>query len=313
MSTMTVQQWLNRSGDEQMVLPTTESGDIEIGLVKYCDLDGEFHIYKGQGFHDDLLVSYYQVSNGPRLLECLLHLHKQEWITGQHIKDFLDCLTLRVYRDSNLSMREFFGVAGALDHQKLKVSCMEKAVKMFPDAACIAGNGQFAVVTHCRQTTVALWDNEEEAREAYNMIAKSGCCGKCTRDHRLIKMDTELIKWEQYNNPNLLIVNRISYALCLLERCHEQSLNNYKWAREINGGLNDHLLSVAVGVLKRILESDKKTPIADQNEPPLDLSKAHSQLGQSIKTDKQTDNLVQLLCLTSLKQSSTIPSAGSSS
>ena len=55
----------------------------------------------------------------------------------------------------------------------------------------ITGRGSFAVVAYCRSTTVTVWPTADAARAALDVIDETGCCGRCTRRHRLIPLDTK--------------------------------------------------------------------------------------------------------------------------
>lgn len=62
---------------------------------------------------------------------------------------------------------------------------------VFRDAAWVSGDGPFAVVVWCGVTHVSLHPDEPTAREELKTIGASGCGGRCTRDHELVRLDLD--------------------------------------------------------------------------------------------------------------------------
>lgn len=63
---------------------------------------------------------------------------------------------------------------------------------MFPRAAWIAGDGgPFAVVAWCGVTSVTLHGDAEAATAALVAVGATGCGGRCTRDHELVRLDLD--------------------------------------------------------------------------------------------------------------------------
>jgi hypothetical protein len=70
----------------------------------------------GQGCNGTYDIEADRVLSGAGLLDFLLQIHSKEWITGQHLKDFLDCVTCWVYRDHGKRFaQDFFDVAGGMN------------------------------------------------------------------------------------------------------------------------------------------------------------------------------------------------------
>lgn len=53
----------------------------------------------------------------------------------------------------------------------------------------VAGEGQFASVSRCRGTTVALYERLEHAEQAKRVIDSSACGGACSRRHEIVRLD----------------------------------------------------------------------------------------------------------------------------
>ena len=60
----------------------------------------------------------------------------------------------------------------------------------WPRAAWITGEGPFAVVAYCRVTTITLHTTMDGACSALDLIDAGGCGGRCTRHHKLIRLET---------------------------------------------------------------------------------------------------------------------------
>jgi len=62
---------------------------------------------------------------------------------------------------------------------------------MFQRAAWIAGDGPYAVLAWCGVTSVTLHPDETAAAQALEVVDGSGCGGRCTRDHELVRLDLD--------------------------------------------------------------------------------------------------------------------------
>lgn len=58
-----------------------------------------------------------------------------------------------------------------------------------PRAAWIQGSGDYALIAWCRVPTISLWSNPEDAAPAMSMIAATGCGGRCSGRHELVRID----------------------------------------------------------------------------------------------------------------------------
>lgn len=56
-----------------------------------------------------------RILSGGGFLDFLLHVHSKEWVTGQHIKDLLDCVACWTYRDHGKFPQVFFDVVGGMN------------------------------------------------------------------------------------------------------------------------------------------------------------------------------------------------------
>ncbi len=55
-------------------------------------------------------------------------------------------------------------------------------------AAWIHGDGQYALLAHCRVLTVTLWSTSAEAGESKREIDRYACGGLCTGAHEIIDL-----------------------------------------------------------------------------------------------------------------------------
>ena len=60
---------------------------------------------------------------------------------------------------------------------------------IWPRAAWVLGEGPYAVVAYCKVTTVTLHPDLDAARGALDFIGDFGCGGRCTRRHKLIRLE----------------------------------------------------------------------------------------------------------------------------
>jgi len=68
-------------------------------------------------------------------------------------------------------------------------ACREKAQRRWgKKAVWIQGDGQYALVAHCRALTVTLWPTMAEAHKQKEFIDKMACGGYCTTNHEIIDL-----------------------------------------------------------------------------------------------------------------------------
>lgn len=60
---------------------------------------------------------------------------------------------------------------------------------VWPRAAWVQGEGQYAAVANCGTTTVILKRTPQDARAAKQAIDRDGCGTRCTRQHTLVLID----------------------------------------------------------------------------------------------------------------------------
>ena len=61
---------------------------------------------------------------------------------------------------------------------------------LWPRAAWIVGEGEFAVLAHCRALTVSLWADAAAAEESKLFIDRSKCGGLCRGAHEVVHLNT---------------------------------------------------------------------------------------------------------------------------
>ena len=111
---LTVQQWLNKGGDD-FFLPFSPTGNIVCGLVRYDAEKDLFSIYTQAN-----MVTYdieaERILTSAAFTDWLWQLHHTDWFTGQHAKDFLDCLCCYIYREHNGQFPQpFYEVTNAIN------------------------------------------------------------------------------------------------------------------------------------------------------------------------------------------------------
>ena len=113
---LTIQQWLNSTGDDHVMKEhgiyrpmLTFEGDMFIGSVSYESKKGLFKIIMGGDYYGTYDMQISRISNIEGLLDFLLHIHQKEWITGQHLKDFLDCFFCVVHLKTGEFLTEYVG------------------------------------------------------------------------------------------------------------------------------------------------------------------------------------------------------------
>ncbi len=71
----------------------------------------------------------------------------------------------------------------------VEVDWKKRAKKRWPGAESIEGEGPIAVLAHCRDLTITLYENHAEANGAKEFIDKSACGGGCSpRRHEIVDM-----------------------------------------------------------------------------------------------------------------------------
>jgi len=112
---MTVQQWMNSPEQAEVAKPFPASGDIAIGTVRFDDEQQMFRIYMGGDYGDTYDIAADRILSGGGFLDFLLQVHSKSWVTAQHLKDLLDCVTCWAYRDHGKFPQMFFDVAGGMN------------------------------------------------------------------------------------------------------------------------------------------------------------------------------------------------------
>lgn len=59
-------------------------------------------------------------------------------------------------------------------------------------AVWVVGEGPYALLAHCRGTTVSLWTEQEDALSSKEFIDRLGCGGRCHRDHEIVRLELPL-------------------------------------------------------------------------------------------------------------------------
>ncbi len=112
---MTVQQWMNSGDAPQFHKPFLTDGDIVLGLVRFDNEHQVFRVYMGAGYNGTYDIDVDRILSGTGFLDFLLQVHSKEWVTGQHLKDLLDCVACWTYRDHGKFPQMFFDVAGGMN------------------------------------------------------------------------------------------------------------------------------------------------------------------------------------------------------
>jgi len=112
---MTVQQWLNSPEDPEVHKPFLPQGDITVGLVRFDAQTNVFRIYMGQGYNGTFEMEADRILSGGGFLDFVLQVHSKVWVTGQHLKDLLDCVTCWTYREHGKLPQAFFDVIGGMN------------------------------------------------------------------------------------------------------------------------------------------------------------------------------------------------------
>ncbi|GAA5117115.1 hypothetical protein JIN84_17885 [Luteolibacter yonseiensis] len=111
----TVQQWLNLPKSSSLYDPYPPAGDIEMGLVHFDAVQNAFKIYQGAECDGTYDINADRILSGAGFLDFLLQVHMKEWVTGQHLKDLLDCVTCWLHREHGKLPQDFFDVIGGMN------------------------------------------------------------------------------------------------------------------------------------------------------------------------------------------------------
>jgi hypothetical protein len=72
--------------------------------------------------------------------------------------------------------------------QRKAVKWEDIARRKWPNAVWVEGDGSFALLAHCRDLTITLWETRDKAKEAMQMIDRLACGGNCWRDHEIVDL-----------------------------------------------------------------------------------------------------------------------------
>jgi hypothetical protein len=86
------------------------------GHVRYDAVERVFRIHMGEAYFGTYDMEADRILSGGGFLDFLLQVHSKPWITGQHLKDLLDCVTCWIYRDHGQRLpQDFFDVIGGMN------------------------------------------------------------------------------------------------------------------------------------------------------------------------------------------------------
>ena len=91
-----------------------------IGSVSYESKKGLFKIIMGGVYDGTYDMEISRISDKKGFLDFLLHIHSKEWITGQHLKDFLDCFFCVVHLKTGEYMQEYLGCVWGMNEAPSK-------------------------------------------------------------------------------------------------------------------------------------------------------------------------------------------------
>ena len=113
---MTVQQWMNSAEPPRFFKPFDPTADIRCGTVRFDAAENMFRISMGGDYSGTYDMEADRILSGGGFLDFLLQVHSKEWVTGQHLKDLLDCVTCWVYRDHGQQFPQgFFDVINGMN------------------------------------------------------------------------------------------------------------------------------------------------------------------------------------------------------
>jgi hypothetical protein len=106
---------LNSASTPDTHKPFPPEGDIAIGLVHFDAEKRTFRIYMGGEYGSTYDMEADRIMSGGGFLDFLLQVHSKEWVTAQHLKDLLDCVTCWTYREHGKFPQAFFDVIGGMN------------------------------------------------------------------------------------------------------------------------------------------------------------------------------------------------------
>jgi hypothetical protein len=106
---------MNSPEEPEFYTPFLPDGDITIGLVRFDSKENVFKVFMGQEYNVTYDVEADRILSGGGFLDFILQVHSKEWVTAQHLKDLLDCVTCWTYRDHGKFPQVFFDVAGEMN------------------------------------------------------------------------------------------------------------------------------------------------------------------------------------------------------
>ena len=59
------------------------------------------------------------------------------------------------------------------------------------NAVWVMGSGEFALIAWCGLPSISLWASAVEAEEERELLDGTGCGGRCTRRHEVVRVDLE--------------------------------------------------------------------------------------------------------------------------
>ena len=113
---LSVQEWLNNGSwwkeCENVLPPYPPSGNIVVGSVSFIEEQNLFQIMVGGDYSGTYDIDADRLLVAKDFTDWIWHLHSKDWITGQHLKDFMDCVCCWIHRDHGQSPQIFYDVAG---------------------------------------------------------------------------------------------------------------------------------------------------------------------------------------------------------
>jgi hypothetical protein len=107
---------MNSAAPPRFFKPFDPTGDIRCGTVRFDAQENMFRISMGGDYAGTYDMEADRILSGGGFLDFLLQVHSKEWVTGQHLKDLLDCVTCWVYRDHGQQFPQgFFDVIGGMN------------------------------------------------------------------------------------------------------------------------------------------------------------------------------------------------------
>ena len=86
-----------------------------MGLVRYNAEDESFQIYMGANYSGTYDMKADRILSAGGVLDFIWQVHHHPWITGQHLKDLLDCITCYTEREHGQLPQLFYQVTHAVN------------------------------------------------------------------------------------------------------------------------------------------------------------------------------------------------------